>query len=55
MNHTTKGLTLQEFYDDTIDGIKSKLHKNPILEKDIFDIFKCNGKSINEILTEMNN
>lgn len=55
LNHTTKGLTLQEFYDDTIEGIKSNMHKNPILEKNIFDIFKCNGKSINEILTEMNN
>lgn len=54
LNHQTNGLTLQEFYDDTINGIKSTLHKNPILEKDIFDIFKYNGKSIKETLAEMN-
>lgn len=54
LKYTTNGLTLQEFYDDTINGIKSTLHKNPILEKDIFDIFKYNGKSIKETLAEMN-
>ena len=55
LKHTTKGLTLQEFYDDTINGIKGNLGKNPILEKNIFDLFKFNGKSINETLAEMNN
>ena len=44
LKHTTKGLTLQEFYDDTINGIKGNLGKNPILEKNIFDLFKFNGK-----------
>lgn len=55
LKHTTKGLTLQEFYDDTINGIKGNLGKNPILEKNLFDLFKFNGKSINETLAEMNN
>lgn len=55
LKHTTNGLTLQEFYDDTINGIKGNLGKNPILEKNIFDLFKFNGKSINETLAEMNN
>ena len=55
LKHTTNGITLQEFYDDTINGIKGNLGKNPILEKNIYDIFKFNGKSINEIIVEMNN
>lgn len=55
LKNTTNGLTLQEFYDDTINGIKGNLGKNPILEKNIFDQFKFNGKSINETLAEMNN
>ena len=55
LKHTTNGLTLQEFYDDTINGIKGNLGKNPILENNIFDLFKFNGKSINETLAEMNN
>lgn len=55
IKHTTNGLTLQDFYDDTINGIKGNLGKNPILEKDVFNIFKFNGKSINETLDEMNN
>lgn len=55
LKNTTNGLTLQEFYDDTINGIKRNLGKNPILEKNIFDQFKFNGKSINETLAEMNN
>ena len=55
LKNTTNGLTLQEFYDDTINGIKGNLGKNPILEKNIFDLFKFNGKSINETLAEMNN
>ena len=49
------GITLQDFYDDTINGLKKVFGKNPILEKNIFDIFKFNGKSINETLVEMNN
>lgn len=55
LKHITNGLTLQDFYDDTIDGIKKAFGKKPIKEKDIFDIFKFNGKSINETLVEMNN
>ena len=55
LKHTTNGTTLQEFYDDTINGIKKNLGKNPILEKNIFDLFKFNGKSINETLAEMDN
>ena len=31
------------------------IHKNPIVEKDVLDIFKYNGRSINELLAEMNN
>ena len=55
LKHITNGITLQDFYDDTINGLKKVFGKNPILEKNIFDIFKFNGKSINETLVEMNN
>ena len=53
--HTTNGFSLQEFYDDTIRGLIENIHKNPIVEKDVLDIFKYNGRSINELLAEMNN
>lgn len=45
----------REFYDDTIRGLIENIHKNPIVEKDVLDIFKYNGRSINELLAEMNN
>ena len=49
---------MTEFADKTLfmrDGKIENIHKNPIVEKDVLDIFKYNGRSINELLAEMNN
>lgn len=50
----TNGFSLQEFYNDTVSGL-NRLHKSPIAEENVLEIFKFNGKSINEMLAEINN
>lgn len=52
--HTTNVYTLKELYDDTISGL-NRLHKSPIIEENVLEIFKFNGKTINEMLTKINN
>ena len=51
----TNVFTLQEFYNDTVNGLIKHLNKKPIVEENVLDIFKFNGKSLNEALTEINN
>lgn len=53
--HMTNVFTLQEFYNDTVNGLIKHLNKKPIVEENVLDIFKFNGKSLNEALTEINN
>ena len=53
--HTTNVYTLKELYDDTISGLIHNFHKNPLVEENVLDIFKFNGKSLNAILAEINN
>lgn len=53
--HTTNVYTLKELYDDTISGLIHHLQKNPLVEENVLDIFKFNGKSLNAILAEINN
>lgn len=53
--HTTNAYTLKELYDDTISGLVHHLHKNPLVEENVLDIFKFNGKSLNAMLAEINN
>ena len=50
----TNGFSLQEFYNDTVSGL-NRLDKNPIIEENVLEIFKFNGKSLNAILAEINN
>ena len=52
--HTTNVHTLKELYDDTISGLIHRLQK-PLVEENVLDIFKFNGKSLNAILAEINN
>lgn len=48
-------MTLQEIYDFTIRGIKSKLKENPIKIANVYQIFyDINGKTIEELLNEIN-
>jgi hypothetical protein len=52
--HTTNVYTLKELYDDTISGLIHRSQK-PLVEENVLDIFKFNGKSLNAILAEINN
>ena len=53
--HTTNVYTLKELYDDTCGGLVQHLNKNPLVEDNVLNIFKFNGKSLNVILDEINN
>ena len=55
INNETSGLTLIELYQDTLNGIISKLHKKPIKKEDILSAFLYEGKTIYTILEEWNN
>lgn len=50
----TNGRTLQEFYNETLEGIKSGLHKNPIKKEDVLSLFQYNGRTIKDILDKRN-
>lgn len=52
--HTTNVYTLKELYDDTISGLIRRSQK-PLVEENVLDIFKFNGKSLKAILAEINN
>lgn len=54
LNRQTRGLSLQDFYDETIEGIKNKFNKTPIIEEDVNKVFKHEGKSIKDLLDELN-
>lgn len=54
INIKTNGLTLQEFYKETLEGIKNHLHKNPIEKEDVLSLFQYEGKTIKDILDERN-
>lgn len=54
LDRKTNGFSLQEFYNDTVSGL-NRLDKNPIIEENVLEIFKFNGKSLNAILAEINN
>lgn len=51
----TTVFTLKELYDDTKSGLVHHFHKNPIVEDNILNVYKYNGRSIADILAEMNN
>jgi len=53
-NNRTNGLTLQDFYSETLDGIKNHLHKNPIEKGDILSLFLYNGDTLHDILEKWN-
>ena len=55
INKRTNGRTLQEFYDETLDGIKNHLHKTPIEKGNILSLFQYEGESILDILEKWNN
>ena len=54
IDYITKGRTLQEFYDETLDGIKNHFHKNPIVKEDVLSLFQYEGKTIKDVLDERN-
>lgn len=54
INIKTNGLTLQELYKETLEGIKNRFHKNPIEIEDAFSLFQYGGKTIKDILDERN-
>ena len=50
----TNGRTLQEFYDETINGIINHFQKTPIKEVNVLSAIQYNGKTIQAILDERN-
>lgn len=54
INIKTNGLTLQEFYKETLEGIKKHFHKNPIVKEDVLSLFQYEGKTIKDVLDERN-
>lgn len=54
IDYITKGRTLQEFYDETLDGIKNHFHKKPIVKGDILSLFLYNGETLHDILEKWN-
>ena len=54
INITTNGLTLQEFYKETLGGIKNNLHKNPIEKEEVLSLFQYEGKTIKDLLDKKN-
>ena len=55
INHITSAFTLMEFYEDTLNGITGRLHKEPIKKEDVLSVFQYEGKTIQAILEEWNN
>ena len=55
ISNRTKGLTLQEFYSETLDGIKNYLHKKPIEKEDVLSLFMYEGDTLHDILDKWNN
>lgn len=51
----TNGRTLQEFYDETLNGIINRFHKTPIKEVNVLSAIQYDGKTIQVILDEWNN
>ena len=54
INIITSAFTLMEFYEDTLNGIISRLHKEPKKKEDVLSVFKYDGKTIQAILNERN-
>ena len=47
-DNTLNSKTLVELYEITIEKIKSHMHKEPIIETEMFNVFRHNGLSIQE-------
>lgn len=53
-DHVTHGQDLSELYRDTIQGITTNLHKDPIIEDNILEIFKYKDFSLQNHIDRLN-